>query len=259
MKPINAVIIDDEPLARDLIQNYLLDFPTINVLTQCGDGFQGLKAIQELSPDLIFLDIQMPKITGFELLELLDDPKPIIIFTTAYDEYALKAFEVNSIDYLLKPIDVAKLAKSLQKLRQRQTLEEPANLYGQLNTLIRAMQGGQKTYKNRFLVKLGDKLFPVPIENIRYFIAEDKLVFLITDQGKKFPVDFTLDELDDLLDPAIFFRLNRQYTSHIQSIEKAALHLNGKLRVFLNHVSPQEEIYVSREKAALFKDWLGNG
>ncbi|MBY0427551.1 MAG: LytTR family transcriptional regulator DNA-binding domain-containing protein, partial [Cytophagales bacterium] len=115
-----------------------------------------------------------------------------------------------------------------------------------------------KTYKKRFLVKLGDKLFPTPVENIRYFIAEDKLVFLINDQGKKFPVDFTLDDLDEMLDPSLFFRLNRQYTAHIQSIEKVTLHINGKLRVFLHHVPPLEEIYVSREKASAMKAWLGS-
>ena len=256
---MNIIIIEDELPASRRLQGQIekLDGQAkiITILDSIHSAVQWLTSNPQ--PDLIFCDIQLADGLSFKIFEEVEIDCPII-FTTAFDEYALKAFEVNSIDYLLKPIDSVKLSKSLEKFHQRHQLNKSVNVYGQLNELIRSIHSGQKSYKTRFLVKLGDKLFPTPAENIRYFIAEDKLVFLINDQGKKYPVDFTLDDLEGMLDPSLFFRLNRQFTAHIHSIEKVTLHLNGKLRVFLHHISPQEEIYVSREKAAAFKAWLGN-
>src|ERR1700710_711922 len=132
-----ALIIDDEPLARMVVREYLLEFPQIEVLQECGDGFEGLKAIQQYQPDLIFLDVQMPKINGFEMLELVEQP-PSVIFTTAFDEYAIKAFEAHAVDYLLKPFSKERFDKAVQKWTDQKTVPAPAATEPLLETASRA-------------------------------------------------------------------------------------------------------------------------
>jgi len=171
---IKAVVIDDEPLARMVVLEYLQAFPQVSVVAECGDGFEGLKAIQQHLPALVFLDIQMPKITGFEMLELLDEP-PSIIFTTAFDEYAIKAFEASAVDYLLKPFSQERFNKAMQKWLQLQAAQQTHG-YQQLEEHIPQQQ-------ERIVVKIGNNIRIIPVHDIIYLEAADDYVKIHTAEG----------------------------------------------------------------------------
>ena len=170
---IKAVIIDDEPLAREVVKEYLLNFPQIQVVQECNDGFEGLKAIQQQQPDIIFLDIQMPKITGFEMLELVEN-MPAVIFTTAFEEHAIRAFEVHAVDYLLKPFSGERFDKAVQKwLDQYQST--PASTAALLETAaINPVQS------NRVVIKINGKIKIIPVQDIHYIEAADAYLTIFT-------------------------------------------------------------------------------
>jgi len=212
MKPLTSIIIDDEPLARELIQHYLQDFPTVNVLTECGDGFSGLKAIQELLPDVVFLDIQMPKITGFELLELLEDPKPIIIFTTAYSEFALKAFELNAVDYLLKPFSNERFHQAIQKAME--ALQSRNASQAQVKQLLNDPTHLGEEKLQRIVVKNGAKIHVLPIEEVIYLEAEDDYVMVHTTTGKYLKQQ-TMKYFESALDKWQFVRTHRSFILNV--------------------------------------------
>lgn len=173
---IKVLLIDDEPLARSIIAEYLEDFPEITILKECSDGFEAAKAIAELSPDLIFLDVQMPKITGFELLELLEDP-PAVIFTTAFEEFAIKAFEQHAIDYLLKPISKSRFDKAIQKFMAQSATPQSREKTKALAEEINAQQSHQI---DRVLVRTGNNIKIIPVSKINYLSAFQR--FLIAFQ-----------------------------------------------------------------------------
>lgn len=210
---IKALIIDDEPLARNIIKEYLLAYPQIEVVEECGNGFEGLKAITEHQPQLIFLDIQMPKITGFELLELLEE-MPAIIFTTAFDEFALKAFESNAIDYLLKPFSEERFNKAVDKFlsnnnTQSQPLQEISEYVAQQNS----------TQNERIVVKIGNKIKVISIYDISYLAADDDYVKITTPEGD-FLKNQTLSFFEKNLNPNLFVRVHRSYIIKIDQINK---------------------------------------
>src|SRR5207237_608540 len=157
---MKTIIIDDEPLARSIVREYLQKYPEIEIVQECSDGFEGVKAIQQLQPDLVFLDIQMPKINGFEMLELVENP-PQVIFTTAFEEYAIKAFETHAVDYLLKPFSKVRFDKAIQKLSQQKVAVEPMQA-----VLETASQSPAQS--NRIVVKDGGKIKIIPVAQIRY-------------------------------------------------------------------------------------------
>lgn len=252
---IKAIIIDDERLARNELRKLLMDFPEIEVVAEASNAGEGIEKIENINPDLVFLDIQMPGKTGFDMLAELDKA-PHVIFTTAYDEYALKAFKVNSVDYLLKPVDPEELSNSLRKLQTLRDQLAPPLDAAVLRSLVQSLRPDQPQFKTRFLVRFADKLVFIQADDVAYFIAEDKYVFVITRDNKKYPLDHTLDELDMMLDPSVFFRLNRKFISHLKSIQSIHTYFNGKLKLHLVPAEP-EEVTVSRERAALFKKWLG--
>lgn len=251
---MKALIVEDEaPAARRLQQLIKENVPFLEVLA-IADGIN--MAVKWLNsnppPDLIFMDIQLADGLSFEIFSKTNISSPVI-FTTAYDEYALKAFKVNSIDYLLKPIEKEDLVRSIDKLKRlkKQLLtSETFPIEALLETLKL-----NKNYKSRFLVKIGEKLVSVSIDSIAYFISEDKLTFLVTTENKRYPLDYSLDDLDNMLDPKFFFRLNRQCLAKINSIQSIHNYFNGKLKLFLIPPTPKEMI-VSREKSAPFKQWL---
>src|SRR5690349_22288439 len=156
-----AIIIDDEPLARSLVKEYLQHFSDVELVQECGDGFEGVKAIQQHEPDLIFLDIQMPKITGFEMLELVEDP-PSVIFTTAFDEYAIKAFEAHAVDYLLKPFNQERFDKAIQKWKEQATSSQK-NTNELLETASQSPVQSQ-----RIVVKTGSKIKIIPVHDVHF-------------------------------------------------------------------------------------------
>ncbi|WP_276480061.1 LytR/AlgR family response regulator transcription factor [Paraflavitalea pollutisoli] len=212
---IKALIIDDEPLARSIILEYLQQHPDIVVAQECGDGFEGLKSIQVHQPSLLFLDIQMPKINGFEMLELIEQP-PAIIFTTAFDEYALKAFESHAIDYLLKPFSQERFDKALQKWRDHQ---QPATTMAPL--LESAALSPQQ--QNRIVVKTGGRIRIIPTEEVDYLEAADDYVKIHT-AGGTYLKNKTMGHFEQSLDAAQFVRTHRSYIVNVQRITRLDVH-----------------------------------
>lgn len=216
---IKAIIIDDEQLARDIIRAYLKPFGEIEVVKECGDGFQGLKAIQEEKPDLIFLDIQMPKITGFEMLELIEEP-PAVIFSTAFDQYAIKAFESNATDYLLKPYSEDRfkeaVKKALDKIGSKQSPKE------ELDTLRDKQKEAGETM-DRVVVKTGNKIHILSLDQISHFQAQDDYVEIHSDQGK-YLKQMRMKHLEEGLPEGEFVRIHRSHIVRVKGIEKLELY-----------------------------------
>jgi len=211
---IKALIIDDEPLARMLIAEYLAKHNNIHVVQECNDGFEGLKAIQNHEPDLVFLDIQMPKITGFEMLELLDNP-PSIIFTTAFDEYAIKAFEANAIDYLLKPFSKERFDKAIEKwmvLFEKNSLQKPSSGFEKTFSNLNEMN-------NRVVVKTNVGIKIIPITEITYLEAYDDYVKIFTKDANYIKKN-TLSHYEQSLSPNDFVRVHRSYIVSITQITR---------------------------------------
>ncbi|NTE01440.1 response regulator [Agrobacterium tumefaciens] len=211
---IRTILIDDEPLARDIVKFYLTDHPEIEIVAECCDGFEGLKAITLHKPDLIFLDIQMPKISGFEMLELVDD-KPAVIFTTAFDEYAIKAFEVNAVDYLLKPIDKGRFEAAMKKL--------PGRLNHQGNTeAILDAAALSPAQNNRVVVKKDGVIKIIPTADINYLEADDDYVKMNTVDGV-FYKNKTMSYFEQTLDINQFIRIHRSYIINLAQVTKIEL------------------------------------
>ncbi|HEY9363666.1 MAG TPA: LytTR family transcriptional regulator DNA-binding domain-containing protein [Chitinophagaceae bacterium] len=207
-----VIIIDDEPLARSIIKEYLQKHNNLQVMEECNNGFEGVKAIQQFSPDLIFLDIQMPKINGFEMLELLEQP-PAVIFTTAFDEYAIKAFEAHAIDYLLKPFSQERFDKAIQKWQEQQKfLKTNTKQFLESPALSPAQH-------ERIVVKTGGKIKIIPIPEVQYFEAADDYVKIITREGT-FLKNKTMSYFEDVLDAQQFVRCHRSYIINIQQVTR---------------------------------------
>jgi two-component system, LytTR family, response regulator len=211
---IKAIIIDDEPLARSIVKEYLQQHLGIEVVQECNDGFEGVKAIAQHKPDLIFLDIQMPKINGFEMLELLEQP-PSVIFTTAFDEYAMKAFETHAIDYLLKPFSKDRFDKALHKwLQQNQSGEAKTGQQTIVQEEIR-----QPEERNRIVVKEAGNIRIIPIHEVQYLEAYDDYVKIYT--GKEmFLKKKTMGFYEQSLDPAAFVRVHRSYMIQLNQLTR---------------------------------------
>jgi len=209
-----ALIIDDEPLARMVVKEYLVNFDQIEVIQECNDGFEGLKAIQQHQPDLIFLDVQMPKINGFEMLELVEH-KPAVIFTTAFDEYAIKAFETHAVDYLLKPFSKDRFNKAIEKyLAQAPAVSSPKHTDELLETAAQS-----PAQHERIVVKTGTKVKIIPVQDVQYLAADDDYVSVFTAEGS-FLKNKTMNFFENTLDPRQFVRVHRSYIIAIQQITR---------------------------------------
>ncbi|MBI3123724.1 MAG: LytTR family transcriptional regulator DNA-binding domain-containing protein [Ignavibacteriales bacterium] len=218
MKKIKTLIIDDEQLGRDLIKAYLKKHDSFEVLAECSNGFDGIKQINELKPDLIFLDIQMPKLTGFEMLELIETP-PVIIFTTAYDQYALKAFEVNATDYLLKPFSEERFNDALDKatkLLSNKTLSD-----SKFNDLLKTAESRSESLE-RIVVKNQQKITLIPVEELKYIEAQDDYTMLHTEKGK-FLKQKTMKYFEENLNPKDFVRIHRSYIVRLTLLKQIEL------------------------------------
>jgi two-component system, LytTR family, response regulator len=211
METTKAIIIDDEELARQLIRNYLKDFPGVEIIGECENGFEGVKAIADLKPDLVFLDIQMPKVNGFEMLELIDNP-PEIIFITAHNEFAIRAFEMNAVDYLLKPYSRERLIAAVTKARERITAGNSMS-----EKIPQLVQQPLSEKLERIVVKSGTKIKVIPVDKITYLEAEDDYVMIYTDEGKHLKQG-TMKYYEDHLDDARFIRVHRSYIVRIDQV-----------------------------------------
>lgn len=219
-----AIVVDDEPAARRLMKSLLLDHAdTLTVVGEAGNGKEAIEKIEELKPDLVFLDIQMPDLTGFEVIAKLSR-KPNIIFTTAYEQYAIKAFDTFSIDYLLKPIKEERLKQSIEKVKQFGQLGQSIDVPG-LQEIIRQLKAPQKA--TALPIKTGDRIILLRYENIAYLEAQDKYVFVFTTDGNKYITDQSLTALEEKL-PEQFYRIQKSYIINKDRIREMHRHFNGR-------------------------------
>ena len=252
---MRVIIIEDEALATEKLHKTLMEIdPEINVLAQLtsvDDSIDWLKNNDH--PELIFSDIHLADGICFNIYSEVEPLCPIV-FTTAYEKYAIQAFEVNSVDYLLKPIQKIRLEGAINKykLLNRAQQENKVELFEEFKTLLTQTN---KEYKSRFLCKLGNKIKSVPIENIKYFYSKDKITFIVDKDNHRLPINNTLDEIDNLVNPSIFFRVNRKFVIHFDAIQEIHPYFKGRLKLKLDpHI--EEDIVVSTEKSPLFKSWL---
>lgn len=211
---IKTIIIDDEPLARNIVKEYLADYNQLKILEECKDGFEGVKAIMQHQPNLIFLDIQMPKINGFEMLELLEQP-PAVIFTTAFDEYAIRAFEAHAIDYLLKPFSKERFDKAMQKWLQ----QHDSNAHSSFTPSLLETAAHTPLHSNRIVVKNNNKIKIIPVHEILYMEAADDYVRIHTADGT-YLKNKTMQYFEQFLDEHVFVRSHRSYIINMQRITR---------------------------------------
>ena len=210
---MKVVIIDDEPLARSIVKEYLQKHTDLEICQECNDGFEGVKAIQQHQPDLIFLDIQMPKITGFEMLELIEQP-PAVIFTTAFDEFAIKAFEAHAVDYLLKPFNQERFDKAIAKWTEQKTNSNQKTTQDLLESASLSPSQNQ-----RIVVKNGSKIKIIPVHDVQYLEAADDYVKIHTQEGY-FLKNKTMTHFEQSLDGQQFVRSHRSYIVNVQQITR---------------------------------------
>lgn len=255
---MKIVIIEDEIPAANRLEKLIHECNSsaeiIEVLDTVEDAIEWFEKNDH--PDLVFSDIQLADGISFEIYEKVEVECPIV-FTTAYDQYAIKAFELNSIDYLLKPFTKEQLERSFTKLEANSSSETSQGQFSglDLSALLSNNSGQGNTYKQRFLISKGDSLIPVPASEIAYIFTEDKAVLIKTLDGKKYFLSYSLDELEAQLDPLKFFRLNRQFITSLDAIAKISQYFNGKLKVELKPAQ-EGEVIISRAKTPVFKSWL---
>lgn len=252
---MNVLIIEDEQLAAEKLESLINkidnDINVVGKLRSVSAAVEWLSSNEH--PDLLISDIKLLDGISFEIFSQIEYQKPVI-FTTAYDQYAIKAFEVNSIDYLLKPIQKEKLEAAFQKLEIFQNNREQ-HAKPDYNKLIEMMQAGNKQYKSRFMIKVGQKILAVPVEKIAYFYSQNKLSYVVTKEGKKYPLDDPLETIDPLLNPQNFIRANRQYIIGFDSIKEIHPYFKGRVMVELIPEN-EHEIVISSDKTPEFKRWL---
>jgi two-component system, LytTR family, response regulator LytT len=247
---MQVLILEDEPLAVERLQILLGQCKYKIIVCAVLDSVQ--EAVnwfnEHPAPDLVLMDIELADGKSFELFRQTDIRIPVI-FTTAYDQYALDAFKYYSIDYLLKPVTREALCASLDKLEHMMPKPVPA-----LDELVQRLK--TPSYKSRFLARAGQRLFFVNEEEVHYFIADNKLVYLTDKDGNKLLVDHTLEKLEALLNPAYFFRLNRKVIARISGIKQVKPYVNGRMKVlFKNHTAEPEDTIISRDRVSHFKEW----
>jgi DNA-binding LytR/AlgR family response regulator len=282
---LRALLVEDEPLAArrlaSLLQKQAVPFEILGPAESVAQAVALLQAGP--APDVLFLDIHLADGLSFELFEQVKVTCPVI-FTTAYDQYAVRAFKVNSVDYLLKPIDEEELSQAVTKLQQRlpaapvseigtkssvsSTKESAENAGPAAATLDAAMLAGLiaqlrqpapvASYKSQFVVRVGEHLKVVPIEQVAYFLSLEKTTLLQSTDGRKYVVDYSMEQLEGLLDPSQFFRLNRAYLARQAAIADIIHYTNSRLQTILKPAPPESEgpVLVSREKVSVFKNWL---
>lgn len=248
---MNVLIIEDERLAAEKLSRLLKEItPDIKILDTLRSVEQSINWFaSNPPPDLVFMDIQLEDGISFEIFENCKIKVPVI-FTTAYDEYALKAFKVNSVDYLLKPIIVDDLKTALDKFH---SLHRATPDFSGLEAIVRQLQ---PRTKERFLIRIGEHYRSVPITDINCFYILERSTFILTNAGKHYPVDYSLDKLEQLIDPALFFRVSRNFIINFYAINDIIAYSSSRLKVVLIDRVGQEDILVSRERVTVFKEWM---
>jgi len=252
---MKVLIIEDElPAARRLksiLSKINPDYEILDVIDSAQHAIKWFNTFS--SPDLVFMDIQLADGISFEIFEAVSIECPVI-FTTAYDQYAIKAFKHNSVDYLLKPITQEDLSSSIEKFQKYHTQGEKETNYAKINEVIQRLSS-KKNYRSRFLIKKGEQLLYVSIDEVAYFYSENSLTFLISKDKQRYIIDHSLEELEQQLDPTLFHRINRKQIICIQAIQSISRYFNGRLKI---DCKPEckDDMIVSRERVASFKEWL---
>jgi len=252
---MKVVIIEDEHLSAQRLQAMLKRYDSnMEVLAELPSVAGSISWFkQNTDPDLVFMDIHLEDGQSVSIFETINLQVPVI-FTTAFDEYTIKAFKVNSVDYLMKPLNYEELVQAIEKFKRIHAQKEEG---GQsIEHLIQALQKKEPDYKSRFLISIGSRLKTVEVEEIQYFYSADKITFLVTQDNQRFPVDFSLDKLAVQLNPKAFFRINRQMMVKLGAIENIHVYTKGRIKLDLNPPM-KEEVFVSLDKVVEFKEWLG--
>lgn len=248
---MKIVIVEDESLAAEKLERYLLKYDTsiqvVHVLTSIRDAVEWFNS--ETDFDMVFMDIQLTDGLSFEIFHQTKIDRPVI-FTTAFDEYAIDAFKVNSVDYILKPITFTDISKAMNKFKSLKNLYASENV---IENVAEMMTKNKK--KDRFLVRLGNHIHSIKTDEISLFFAEGRTVYLVTKENKKYILDYKLEDLTKVLDGKVFFRVNRTFIVNIQSINDVVVYSNSRLKISIPFKS-EKEIIVSREKVSSFKTWL---
>lgn len=257
MKKLRVFLVDDEPLALKRLSRLLIETGKVEIVGQTTEPLKALQIIPTLQLDAVFLDIQMPDLTGFELLQKLGNYPPVI-FTTAFDEFALKAFEVFSIDYLLKPIESKRLKKTIEKLAKinLENRIEQSNLEKLLESLANNSMAKNSHPFDKIASRIGGKILIVGVSEIICFFSEDKMTFAKNVEGKRFPIDYSLTALENKLDTRFFLRVNRNSIVNINFIGEVHGWFSGKVLVRLQGTA-KDEIVVARDRVKTLKDFLG--
>lgn len=220
-----CVIVDDEKLARDLLKEYLENYPDMEILGEADQGTEAVEKIDKLKPDIVFLDVQMPGMTGFDVLEDLEH-EPYVIFVTAYDQYAIKAFEKNAVDYLLKPLDEERFRNAVNRALKRKTLE-----HSSIEDLLASMKSERKgTYDTHIFVQKSEKLFNLPVEEIVYLEASGDYT-IITTKADQFVSSSGIGKLEEILNPEVFIRVHRSTIVNVNYLKEIERHFNGGMVV----------------------------
>ena len=249
---MKTVIIEDEKLAADRLEELIQDIdPDVEILAKLESIAESVQWLKINKPDLIFMDIKLSDGLSFSIFEHIQVDVPVI-FTTAYDQYAIKAFQINSVDYLLKPVRKEELRKSLQKYRKLRSLFQ-----SDLSQLLNALQNKTNSYKKRFVIQYGERIFKVECKDIAYFYAMEKSVFLTTFQKQNYTIDYTLTQLEELLDSDDFFRINRKMIIHYDAIQNMYAFSRSRTKIDLNPPNPKNvDALVSVERAQRFRKWI---
>lgn len=251
MKEFKSVVIDDERLAREELKSILSEYPEISIVGEAQNGEEGIELIKKTDPDLIFLDVNMPELSGFDMLKKLENI-PHVIFITAYDEYALKAFEVNALDYILKPIDPERLADAIEKLKEREESE-----FESVEEIRASRKDRMLTATDKVFIKDGEKCFFVELSKVRMLESDGNYVKVYF--GKNRPLILrSLNSFESRLDPEHFFRANRKFIINLDWIDSIENWFNGGLRVELKHEieGKKETVDISRRQAIRFRELL---
>ena len=248
------IIEDEKPAAKHLttlLQRHGTDIVILDRLDTVRKAVRWFE--NHDAPDLMFMDIQLADGLSFAIFEQVAITSPII-FTTAYDQYAVQAFKVNSVDYLLKPIDAEELARAIDKFKQlhRSSSTPPSTAMDRIQQAVSALT---KQYKNRFVVKIGEHIKAISTDEILYFVSQEKATFAQTQSGRRFMVDYPLEQVEGLVDPGRFFRISRQYLVSIEAIRDIVTYSSSRLKLLLHH-SEDTSILVSRERVTDFRQWL---
>jgi len=250
---MNVLIIEDEKLAAERLISLITQYdPNIKVVGNCDSVSASVKWFNSNPvPDLAFLDIQLADGLSFEIFDqtIIDCP---VIFTTAFDEYAIKAFKVNSIDYLLKPIDYEEISAAIDKFKRTQVKVSTPTPHHAFDKVLQILSNN---YKKRFVIKVGEHIRSIPVEEILYFYSYEKATYLLTSENRNYVIDYPLEQIESLVDPGLFFRVNRKYIISMNSFTDIISYSNSRLKIELLH-SNDHDVIVAREKVKEFKKWL---